>query len=773
MIRRKNYSLLNRFISLTFLVFVSLIFCVGYKTEDIRKEFLHQNLIKSAFDINQNLINIFHYTEDRMSFLATIISSKNGAMDIVEIQDMLKLFSNNLRIFPAPYDLIGWADDKHIVRVSSSSTPSRLGGISHRPYINYIINQPFVLHFSKNDLGYFSNKIIAPAAMEVRDKNDNYLGSLITGIVIEDLTYRMNQFIKNYHHNIYYALFSNLENDIIINSTNFSLSNREQFKKDIKNFIESNKNEQLYITNDSSYVISKLSNFPFITIIGLNPTITTYEEYFYSLLPYKLELLSLLAIIFGLIYLFYRSILEPFLNLSKAAISISNGDINTIIPQVNSKEGAAVADALEKMKSFFKIEKDLAQEVYTSDNKLSVINLSLANKVAERTNELEKALSDKTEFMNSLIHEIKTPLEGITAISEALIHDWSALPENKKFDFTNQIAYSTKHLLSLAINLLDISKLSKTKMKLNLSTFDLTELTTKIIEEAKSLHLHKKAITVNFINNKPIRIAADKTRINQVLHNLLINAIKFSPEKGCLSLNIIPTRITIKDFLEYEAIHFMITDQGIGIPEDELTSIFAPFRQGVLIKNKPGSVGLGLSICYEIIKAHNGRIWATNNKDGGATFHFILPITQPTEQEINIVTTSDLDNSYPNILMIDDEETCLTSMELLLHGSKYNLIKANSGQAGLKYVQEHGESISVILLDLMMPDLYGLNLLNEIKNNPKLSNVPVILQTGSSDEEEIVKAFDKGIFCFIKKPYNKQGFLNKLNKALNFYNVNK
>ena len=179
-------------------------------------------------------------------------------------------------------------------------------------------------------------------------------------------------------------------------------------------------------------------------------------------MPYKLELLSLLAIIFGLIYLFYRSILEPFLNLSKAAISISNGDINTIIPQVNSKEGAAVADALEKMKSFFKIEKDLAQEVYTSDNKLSVINLSLANKVAERTNELEKALSDKTEFMNSLIHEIKTPLEGITAISEALIHDWSELPENKKFDFTNQIAYSTKHLLSLAINLLDISKLSKT-----------------------------------------------------------------------------------------------------------------------------------------------------------------------------------------------------------------------------------------------------------------------------------------------------------------------
>jgi two-component system sensor histidine kinase ChiS len=132
-----------------------------------------------------------------------------------------------------------------------------------------------------------------------------------------------------------------------------------------------------------------------------------------------------------------------------------------------------------------------------------------------------------------------------------------------------------------------------------------------------------------------------------------------------------------------------------------------------------------------------------------------------------------LHNAQPNILIIDDEETCLTSMELLLHDSKYHLIKTNTGQMGLKYIQDHHESISVVLLDLMMPDMYGLNLLNEIKNDPKLSNIPVILQTGSSDEEEIIKAFDKGIFCFIRKPYKKQVLLNKIEKALKFYNVNK
>ncbi len=776
MIEKKstNYSLFARFISLTFLVFISLIFCVGWQIESVRKKLLNENIVESAYSISHNLIHEFEYTEDKMRFLATIISGKEGVMSSLEIQKLLQLFSSDSKIYTVPLNQIGWADSNHHIKVNSFSALDDPADISHRSYIKDILNQAFVLHFSKNDRGSLSNRMIAPAAMGIRDKNGQYLGCLVTGLVIEEFISKMNKEVKNHHQDMYYAVFSVLEDNIIIHSPNFSISDHLQLKNNIESFINNNNDEQLYSTVDENYVISKISHFPFIVVIGINPTVIQYKDFFYGLLSYKFELLFLLVIIFGLIYLFYQSILNPFLNLSKAAVSISNGNIDTIIPRIHSKEGAAVADALEKIKFSFKVEKDLVQEIYTSHNKLSITNLRLENKVAERTNALEQSLSDKTSFMNGLTHEIRSPLQGVTAITEVLINDWSDLPEAKKLDFIHQIAYSTKRLLSLIVNLLDLSKLSNSnKMSLDLTTFDLAELTTKIIQEAKALYLHKKPITINFVNSKPVRILADKDRIDQVVHNLLINAIKFSPKNGYISATIMPTTIVIKDGYEYEAIHFALSDQGIGIPESELTSIFAPFSQGEMIKNQPGSVGLGLTICHEIIRAHHGKIWADNNKDGGATFNFIIPIAQSFEQEIGMPSAIDLHDGQPNILIIDDEEICLTSMELLLHDSKYNLIKTSSGQMGLKYIQDHYESVSVILLDLMMPDMYGLNVLSEIKNNSKLSNIPVILQTGSSDEEEIIKAFDKGIFCFIRKPYKKQVLLNKIEKALKFYNVNK
>ncbi|AIL65263.1 chemotaxis protein CheY [Rickettsiales bacterium Ac37b] len=119
-----------------------------------------------------------------------------------------------------------------------------------------------------------------------------------------------------------------------------------------------------------------------------------------------------------------------------------------------------------------------------------------------------------------------------------------------------------------------------------------------------------------------------------------------------------------------------------------------------------------------------------------------------------------------NILIIDDEDACLMSMELLLFGSGYNLHKAVGGYAGLEYLKEHFKEIDLILLDLMMPDIYGLNVLAEIKQNPELAKIPVILQTGSSDSAEIERAFTLGIFTYIKKPYQKQNIMYELEKAL-------
>jgi two-component system sensor histidine kinase ChiS len=118
------------------------------------------------------------------------------------------------------------------------------------------------------------------------------------------------------------------------------------------------------------------------------------------------------------------------------------------------------------------------------------------------------------------------------------------------------------------------------------------------------------------------------------------------------------------------------------------------------------------------------------------------------------------------ILIIDDEEACLTSMELLLKSTNCNLIKASSGLEGLEYLKDNPNTIDLVLLDLMMPDIYGLEVLERIKNDKTLTKIPVFLQSGTSDQPEIERAFKLGIAGYIKKPYKKNIIIEEISKTL-------
>lgn len=761
-----NHSLFSRFIGLIFLTYTCVIFSISWKIEDVNSKLSYKNLIEYTRSINHILTGEFHSTENKIRSLAFIIFNRNGEISDNEMLDLLQIFSDRIHNKLTLWIPIGWANNNHTVKLYAHGDIKEDINLSYRQYINNIVSKDFRLFFSTKDKGYITKRSIIPAALGIKTKEGKYLGCLTTGIDLDYFKSKMNTEILSHDSNTYYAIINTLDNDIVINSPNFNIKKLTGLQKDIADFMNKDNNSP-FISDKEKYIISNISNFPLLLITGNYPKSLSLEERFYSLLPYKFELIILLMIIFSFIYLFYFSILGPLLKLSEAAVSISGGDMNTIIPQANSKEGIALANALEKIKLSFKTEKKLTQEISEAHNKLSITNLRLENKVIERTKELNESLSTKTSFLTDFSHQVRTPIQGMSNISESLIKEWEQISEDKKFDFAHQIAYSSKHLLNLIINLLDFSKLSHSKMTINTSKFDITNLTKEVIEECNLLYLHNKPIKINFVSDKSFFVIADKERLKQVIHNLLVNAIKFTPKKGFISINIISTKILGKDGRFYDSIQFTINDQGIGISESELTSIFAPFSQGKEIKYQAGAIGLGLAISLEVISAHNGKIWAYNNKDGGASFNFIIPIVPISEQTNNNLNAISIHNDLPNILIIDDDESCLTSMEILLYDSKYNLIKANSAQNGLKYLQEHASSISIILLDLMMPDIYGLNVLDEINNNSNTCNIPVILQTGSSDEEEIIKAFNKGISSFIRKPYRKKVILKKIEKALN------
>jgi two-component system sensor histidine kinase ChiS len=388
--------------------------------------------------------------------------------------------------------------------------------------------------------------------------------------------------------------------------------------------------------------------------------------------------------------------------------------------------------------------------------------------------ELEKALAAKTEFLNNMSHEIRTPIQGFTNVSEGLVEHWQDFDDNRKLELASTVASNAKRLASLIGNLLDLSKLNAGKMMLDLKPFDLNEAIFAMIEECHALYLHDKQLTIHFEQLTSTQIMADKERIMQVLRNLFINAIRFSPSSGSITVKLAKSEITYDDASHTESVHFVISDQGVGIPQDELEAIFCSFTQSTRTKTKAGGTGLGLAIAKEIIKAHQGKIWAKNNAEGGASFEFILPHAQTKQMDGHFIVAENAEllpeeptvSKAATILMVDDEEACLISMEMLLHGTSYRLIKQSGGHAALDYLKAHPRSVDIIMLDLMMPDMYGLNVLVELKQDPNLSAIPVILQSGSSDTNEIEKAYQLGAVAYIKKPYLRQVILTEINKLL-------
>lgn len=274
-------------------------------------------------------------------------------------------------------------------------------------------------------------------------------------------------------------------------------------------------------------------------------------------------------------------------------------------------------------------------ELYRQRQELAEYSKGLDHLVQQRTSELkeakeraESASRAKTEFLSNMSHELRTPMHHILSFARIAI---SKLAENKTEKLQHYLSTIEKvgfKMVFLLDNLLDLSSLDSGKSAFEMSLNDLKLITQKVIADFDS-KLKTKEIQLELeVRCNQTTILCDLQRIEQVIRNLVDNAIKFSPENKKIVLSIEQKTITDpahNDGNPYSAILFKISDQGIGIPEDELETIFGKFNQSSLTKSGAGGTGLGLAICEEILKAHKGRIWAENNTDDGATILFLLP----------------------------------------------------------------------------------------------------------------------------------------------------
>ncbi|MBT4638841.1 MAG: PAS domain S-box protein [Deltaproteobacteria bacterium] len=243
---------------------------------------------------------------------------------------------------------------------------------------------------------------------------------------------------------------------------------------------------------------------------------------------------------------------------------------------------------------------------------------SMARLKAEKES-AETANQFKSEFLANMSHELRTPLHGILGYSSIGVDKAEIADRDKLRLYFDQISESGTNLLLLLDDLLDLSKLESGTLEYQLINWKMTDAVLAVVNEFSAL-TEKKEIAVNIVPTDFDDIAMiDKDKIMQVIRNLISNAVKFTEPKG---------RIDIGLENEGRNIGLFVRDTGLGIPEDELKSVFDKFVQSSKTKASDGGTGLGLAICKQIIEGHHGRIWAEKNPEQGATLKFVIPKKQ-------------------------------------------------------------------------------------------------------------------------------------------------
>ena len=398
-------------------------------------------------------------------------------------------------------------------------------------------------------------------------------------------------------------------------------------------------------------------------------------------------------------------------------------------------------------------------------------NLQLQRETFQKIKETEKLQEldrIKTNFFTNISHEFRTPLTLILGPLEKLMN------ENKNEQL--QLQYKLIHrnadnLLKLINQLLDLSSIDAGKMKLNMDKVNAITFIKGITASFRPL-ANIKNIQLEFSSNlEQLDTFFDKDKFEKIISNLLSNAIKFTNEKGkiCVSISIDNS----------EVIEIVVEDNGIGIPGDELQNIFNRFSK-VESSNIVGGTGIGLALVKELVELHKGSISVESELNKGSKFKINLPLKieyyknvqfeddsqkdkaeqskeKPAEEKVNIKTEKqdqdieDLADNVPIVLIVEDENDIRNFIKENL-SKEYKILESENGKDGFQKSIEHIPDL--IISDIIMPEMNGIELCKNIKTDERTSHIPIILLTAKSSVENKLEGLETGADDYLTKPFN-------------------
>jgi signal transduction histidine kinase len=362
---------------------------------------------------------------------------------------------------------------------------------------------------------------------------------------------------------------------------------------------------------------------------------------------------------------------------------------------------------------------------------------------ASLVDDLSRANRLKDEFLATLSHELRNPLNVIVGYSEIL----SRNPEAQQLPLVRQAAEVIRRnamtQAQLVSDLLDLSRLQTGKLTIHRQPVALVPLLTDSVEgvrgdaDAKGIRLEVES------SEGPLPIEADAVRVRQILWNLLHNAVKFTPEGG---------KVTIRLDRDGGEARLTVEDTGQGMEAAFLPDVFEMFRQAEAgLSRRHGGLGIGLSLVRQLVELHGGRVRAESEGAGrGSRFTVWLPILSTQEDRITGNRPGAGALTGVRVLVVDDSEDTVSMLCHLLKSAGAVVHAVSSGAEALHRTEHEG--FDVILSDLSMPGMDGFELLRELKSRPKTAGVPVLAVTGFGQTEDIERTRAAGFFAHLAKP---------------------
>jgi two-component system, OmpR family, response regulator VicR len=363
----------------------------------------------------------------------------------------------------------------------------------------------------------------------------------------------------------------------------------------------------------------------------------------------------------------------------------------------------------------------------------------------ELRHQLEEEMKRRVEFTRALAHELKTPLTSVLAAADLLV---SELHEEPLQTLAKNIRQGASNLGSRIDELLDLARGEVGMLQVKLDWVDILQLLRETADSMAPLASRRGQSLVLMLPPSLPQVRADAARLQQIVTNLVNNALKFTQVGG---------NVKLKAKQKNSTIVVEVQDTGRGISKEDQKYLFQPYHRLQMDYSK--GLGVGLALCKMLVELQNGRIWVKSSPGKGSTFGFSLPLETAEKPAVETDTGAKL----WKVLIIEDDETIVSLIRLAfqMRWPEAELISANLGEEGLDLVED--EKPDLVILDLGLPDMDGYEVLKQIR---LFSSVPIVILTVRGDEDDIIKGLELGADDYIVKPFRQMELLSRLKVQL-------